>query len=564
MTSKRHFVDEKKKKRNAEKIKKRTAQKKAASRPQAVPSDDGRAPQQFTHSLFDRLKAWTELFAKRGDVEFEQLELAKESKWPSEYPKKGLAADATAFAKRAKRFFFTYQYSGMNGALSDATGALSLSLEGLREPAILQLDGEEVSPESMYILDVDTQGTGLAAWYVAPDGQSPLVVWDLESQQRFASLEEYLTEGAKRAFSSNPPWQQRKGVPLLAKASAPKSTALPEIKEALVSGGASAAMAEDLIKWLGPEVRLLLRSGGSAAVKKSAGGWKVSQRRDLSAIRVPHRTDPEDYYYDPERAEAKLGEAKSVNDQPLRELFAAKPRTALTLAGERQRYAVLASNVSAGLSFTDDFFNPLIALWVGRQGWDFAFDLLLPTTQQPFITGIEAPAGVRQPDLRAWRAVRRYLHRATPGDFEKARLRVQPVFDSLVARVHAEDEFSYEGRNSHVVACWIAFAFDRHPAWVAKLLTAFVEDRGTEAARGLEGGCLELLVSVNSDEPLSRKASQLPDGPWLRTVDGVYDLVETLGDRAVPLLRKFAPSSSEGPRSRKRLADALALAESLT
>jgi len=138
------------------------------------------------------------------------------------------------------------------------TGTLYLSLHGSVEGAYLELDGEPYPEEDMVILDVDQDGTGLAAWYLlSGDGKSE-ILWDLETMARFPTLTEYLTQGAKRAFSYGPCWQQRSDALPLAEASLPTSTPLPTLREALIARGAAPAMADDLLRWLGGDAALLV------------------------------------------------------------------------------------------------------------------------------------------------------------------------------------------------------------------------------------------------------------------------------------------------------------------
>lgn len=75
----------------------------------------------------------------------------------------------------------------------------------------------------------------------------------------FPSLDAYLQAGARQAFQQTTQWQRNLGKegPLHAR-SLPRSTPLPEVREALVKRGATPDMADDLIAWLGADVVLLL------------------------------------------------------------------------------------------------------------------------------------------------------------------------------------------------------------------------------------------------------------------------------------------------------------------
>lgn len=213
------------------------------------------AKARFTHSLFERLKAWAELIGKRGDVEVvSALKVGAES--DNELPE-GFGADAVAFAKQCEALSFSYKFK----AAAECSAFLYLYLDGDQQDAFMELDGEEVDPSSMYMLDADAEGTGHAAWYIL--GKKPLIVWDVESLCRFKSLDEYLTEGAKRGFSYNPCWQEKGAEVPLAAVSVPKSTPVADLKKALIARGTSDAMASDLIKWLGQAVHLLLPARGA-------------------------------------------------------------------------------------------------------------------------------------------------------------------------------------------------------------------------------------------------------------------------------------------------------------
>ena len=214
----------------------------------------------FAFSLFDRMKAWAQLFSKRADLRWEQkLEIRANRGVKSELPRgTDYPADAKAFAKSARYFAFSYRLKEDHGdvAADSCTGLLYLSLEGINEKAHMLLAGQKVDPASMFLLDVDAEGTGLSAWFVL--GEESKIVWDVESLEKFASLTEYLTEGAKRAFAYDPCWQRRRDEPALAGVSLPMSTPLPAIRAALVDRGAKPAMADDLIQWLGKHAALLI------------------------------------------------------------------------------------------------------------------------------------------------------------------------------------------------------------------------------------------------------------------------------------------------------------------
>jgi len=208
-------------------------------------------------NLADLLRVWIELLSSRDDVVVRRpLSVgAPASPVLADYPD-----DARAFAERAASMSFAYR-------TNDETcwGGLELSLEGLREDASLVVDGAEVDPEKMFALEFDAEGTGQSAWLVV--GEPPFVVWDVEAVARFGSLTEYLTEGARRGFCSEPSWQRRDGASRLARHSLPTSTPIEAIRAALLARGAGLADAAALIEWLGADAALLVpRPGGPEAV----------------------------------------------------------------------------------------------------------------------------------------------------------------------------------------------------------------------------------------------------------------------------------------------------------
>jgi hypothetical protein len=205
-------------------------------------------------SLFARLTAWTNLMCARPDVEtvrpFEvRAESDLEPQWVSALP---YPEDAAELARSAKRM--SVSFLGPQDEEERAAGSFSLSLEGCKEGAHLVLDDAVVDPDSMVLFDVDEDGTGQSGWYVHRADRPPCILWDVETKVQFASLTEYVTEGAKRAFAAQ--WQCH-GVSPLVHCSMQPAT-LDELKAALVARGADPAIAADLVEWLGFDARLLV------------------------------------------------------------------------------------------------------------------------------------------------------------------------------------------------------------------------------------------------------------------------------------------------------------------
>lgn len=209
-------------------------------------------------SLFDRLSAWLSLFAKRSDVSLvEGPTIAAPEAQAHPMP-----ADMAAMAMHASFVQLAYNLPAPRPVphRGDPDGFLFLSLKGY--PANVHLDLEEQGTfESALELDCDSYGTGQAAFYVA-EAKPPCIVWDLEDPHVFASLEAYLTAGARLAFCNSMrggPWQRnKKGEHPLHARSLPKSTPLPKLRDALVAKGATPDMASALVDWLGSDCVLLL------------------------------------------------------------------------------------------------------------------------------------------------------------------------------------------------------------------------------------------------------------------------------------------------------------------
>jgi hypothetical protein len=260
------------------------------------------------------------------------------------------------------------------------------------------------------------------------------------------------------------------------------------------------------------------------------GGWNAAQRRKLSAIRAPHRNDPADFYFDADSAAAELATAGEVPPTLTVETEVAREQRLASTRGVSWRDA-------AGRCFSDEYWNPLVALWVARGGWEFVFDLLIPDPAAPWKNRLS-----RADPAAPWYAARRYLHRADAASFAAARARVAPTFE-LAARSDSYDD-TY-------AASAMAFAFDRDPAWALHLLGGY--ERGEVAPPRVD-----LLAAVCPDPALSQRVAASYGG--LRDVYFVFDMVETLDARALPLLAMI--KATRAP-DRKRVATAVAIAEKL-
>ena len=201
-------------------------------------------------TLSERLRAYSELLALRADLEFQSKLVIREPEGaPADFP-----ADVRALAEGAASVEFGY--AGPN----DAYGFAALTFYGEAMPTYMEIDGEEVPEEQLFVFDGDLMGTGQAAWLVMrPD--RPRILWSVEDMISFSSAEEYITAGAKAAFQQG--WQRdfsakRPAYAPLASVSLSRETPTADIEAALVARGASPAMAADLLVWLGPDAALLV------------------------------------------------------------------------------------------------------------------------------------------------------------------------------------------------------------------------------------------------------------------------------------------------------------------
>jgi len=203
----------------------------------------------MTTTVFDRLKAWVELFSQRDDVETASGRLRIAPPKPSSTV---LPDDVRGFAAETSDFSFSYRVKNVEGA----GGELFLSLVGIVTDVYLPVPGKGTFERAIE-LEYDANGTGLAGFLVL-QGQ-PFIAWNVEDPVVFDSFTDYVTQGARSAFATGDArWQRpREPTPLFAQ-SLPKTTPPDTIKAALIGRGATPDMADALIEWLGVDVVLLL------------------------------------------------------------------------------------------------------------------------------------------------------------------------------------------------------------------------------------------------------------------------------------------------------------------
>jgi hypothetical protein len=271
------------------------------------------------------------------------------------------------------------------------------------------------------------------------------------------------------------------------------------------------------------------------------GGWRSTQRSKLSASRGPHKSNPKDFYYDAQTAPARLAEATS---------YAGEVPDVLTRETELERVRHLAGQegiswtTGAGRNFTKEYWNPLIGLWVGMHGLDFALDLLLQGTDEPRESDF-----MKNGTIAPWIGMRRYLFAATEEDYVAAKARAEPVFEGLFAYVYergsADTHYAKEACEA------IAFAFSRGTSeWADRCLEIGFDPKAANWAD------YEVLVGATLDPGLALRA--YTERPKYAKLYYVFDMVESLGGEAIPAFDVIEPYDAP---ARKRLAQARAVAE---
>lgn len=300
----------------------------------------------------------------------------------------------------------------------------------------------------------------------------------------------------------------------------------------------------------------------SSKKTKTAGPWTTAARRKLSAIRVPQPCDPPDFTWDAATAPAEL-KRRAATGQGAIEDVPEEP-TVLTVESETARVRAFASWVGTvdglnnwgpgGRSFTDEAWNPLVGLWLARGGWDLVFALIAPDPANPMKNDLGST------DKSApWYALRRYLHRAPAAEYAALKDRFEPAFRKLFEATKCAAAPSPESREQREGRDHLAFAFDRDTGWPEELLNDFVSSSLAGPAAQKRAPDLNLMLAVCPDPELTARAFARRGFPP-RDAFHVFDLVETAGAKAIPLLRSF---EARDAGDRKRIAAALAIAEKL-
>ena len=312
-----------------------------------------------------------------------------------------------------------------------------------------------------------------------------------------------------------------------------------------------------------------MTTSAKTSAKKSTGPWTKAARRRLSAIRVAQDMDPADFTFAARSARdeihrrqataantmAGLGELAKIPDEP----------EVLTVESERERVKDFAAwvggvdglntwSTSKGRVFTDEGWNPFVGLWLGRGGWSLVLSLVIPDLGHPLANPIGSS------DISApWYALRRYLHRASPQEYATVLSQVEPAFRKLFDATKRGTPVTIESADLRSGRDHIAFAFDRETTWATEILADYVTVSVGGMSEQKRSPKLALLTAVCADAALSQRSIELYGHP-LSNTDHVFDMLETLGAQALPILEGIVPRDAP---ARKRIAEAVAIAEKL-
>ncbi len=269
------------------------------------------------------------------------------------------------------------------------------------------------------------------------------------------------------------------------------------------------------------------------------GGWRSTQRSKLSASRGPHKSNPKDFYYDAETAPERLAHRVSGAGEIPEELTRETELERLRLL---RGYEGISWMGASGRNFTKEYWNPLIGLWADTKGLDFVFDLMLEGIDDP-----DTSPFMDRMDIPSWIGLRRYLFAATPKEYAAARERMEPIFEELYSRCY-EGDGPFE---VHVQCDGIAFAFSRGSSeWADRCLKVALDNK---QIFNRHAGA---LMSATLDPQLALRAATQYTNPM--GLYFVFDIVESLGADAIPVLDFFEPRMAP---EKKRLAQAKAIAE---
>lgn len=230
------------------------------------------------------------------------------------------------------------------------------------------------------------------------------------------------------------------------------------------------------------------------------GGWTSAQRKNLSAIRYPHASDPADFVLSREASWKALVEIKVAEGDP--------PK-AIDPATELKRVKQLYGYHQAPPSYFDEPTKALLGFWMGT---DPAATVAMMARSgkedgRDYLEGQE---------WRSWPQLKRYLFALDEETFGKLRAGIEPTYRKLVES---------KDWNERKRGLWLIYAFSRNPEWAheyAKSHPDYVED---------------VVFASLTDPDLALKHSEKVSTTLVRW--WVLDVVENLGRAAAPALEKL-------------------------
>ncbi|MGC4119848.1 MAG: hypothetical protein QM765_35785 [Myxococcales bacterium] len=252
------------------------------------------------------------------------------------------------------------------------------------------------------------------------------------------------------------------------------------------------------------------------------GGWTSTQRKNLSAIRYPHVSDPPDVVLTRDAAWAALVAANAAEGTPPAQL---------DVATELKRLRQLFSYHQAAPSYHDDLAKALVSFWMATDP-AFSLQLMVPAKSLDGLEGYDYFTGG---EWRIWPQLKRHLFALDEATFEKLRAAVEPTYRKLLA---SDD---WDGRKR---ALWLLYAFSRNPAWANEYAqkAEYVED---------------VVFASITDPAVALQASEKSSTTLVKW--WVLDVVENLGRAAAPALDKLAGKASRADQ-RKVIESAMKIA----
>jgi hypothetical protein len=316
--------------------------------------------------------------------------------------------------------------------------------------------------------------------------------------------------------------------------------------------------------------------------------WTKTSRAQLAGVRHPHRGDPADavldldaswrwlrtYYADHIGSPGMTPDAR-ITAEPELEPAWHELRAGLDADAPPKRPSAAQELLRAGIflrlgpgynTMQGPVLRALVGLWAARDpalplavlrevgpyhvdglyGGDFGFKLrLVALTPNPH--GHRSPVrldGYHEASLFA--AYRAWLMAAPDPAFQAARAAAAPVREAL-------KRGSYDQQRT---ASFLAYAFARDPAWA----TADAEE--LLAGQRASGGSFELVLPALTDPDLALRLAErhgVAIGPHLYA--RAFDVVESLGGDAAPVLATLLAQGSWRPNQRRPVASALKLAQ---